>query len=125
LKTTERPLFAVSEANICNWARLRVAQLRCSSIGIRQHWNDLLQCGEAEDKLNRLADWHYCWLFSEKERLALGLAEALTLDPAGNASLALLHGARVVFPRPIFFDLVAAIQSVNEWNDGPSPLHSE
>jgi len=101
---------------LANWGRLRVAQLYDDEVGIQQHRMDLLESGESQVKVDGTEEWRECRLFSRKERLALALAEALTLCPESSMCRIIFWYAHYTLGESEFIELVVAIQSVNEWN---------
>ena len=80
------------------------------------HWKDARAAGESEERLYSLDAWRESPLYSDRERAALALCEAVTLiadahvpDEAWDAAAAALRAERA---RPSVF----AITAINAWN---------
>ena len=63
---------------------LRVSQLNGCAYCLDLHTRQALEEGETQQRLSVLPAWRDANLFSDTERAALGLAEALTLLPDGE-----------------------------------------
>ncbi len=59
--------------------RLRASQLNQCAFCVRLHTRDALACGESSDRISVLPAWRETQYFTEKERAALALSEAVTL----------------------------------------------
>lgn len=59
--------------------RLRAAQLNHCAFCVRMHTRDALATGETSDRISVLPAWRETQYFSDKERAALQLVEAVTL----------------------------------------------
>jgi AhpD family alkylhydroperoxidase len=81
--------------------RLRASQINRCAFCIRLHTRDALACGESSDRIGVLPAWRETQYFTEKERAALALAEAITLIAEGQ------------IPEPVY-DEAAAVLSADE-----------
>ncbi len=64
--------------------RLRASQINQCAFCVRMHSRDALAAGESPDRLSVLPAWRESAYFSEKERAALQLIEAITLIADGQ-----------------------------------------
>jgi len=77
--------------------RLRVSQINGCAYCLRTHTRAALAAGETTDRLAVLSSWRETEYFSDRERAALELAEAITLVSAGPVSEELYaHVARTL-----------------------------
>lgn len=58
--------------------RLRVSQINHCAFCVRTHARDALSAGESSDRIAVLSQWRETAYFSDRERAALELAEAVT-----------------------------------------------
>lgn len=68
----------------CHLLRLRASQINQCAFCIRLHTRDAQASGESIDRISVLPAWRETQYFSEKERAALELAEAITLISDGQ-----------------------------------------
>src|SRR5690606_21095 len=61
--------------------QLRVSQVNGCGVCIDMHWRDLIKQGADPRHLNSLAAWRESPFFSERERAALGWADAVNALP--------------------------------------------
>jgi AhpD family alkylhydroperoxidase len=66
--------------------RLRVSQVNGCAYCLRTHTRAALKAGETTDRLAVLAAWRETGYFTDRERAALELAEAVTLVDRGPVS---------------------------------------
>ncbi|WP_296604183.1 carboxymuconolactone decarboxylase family protein [Nocardioides sp.] len=66
--------------------RIRTSQINGCAFCLRMHTRDALAKGESPDRIAVLPAWTESAYFSETDRAALGLAEAITLVPDGHVS---------------------------------------
>src|SRR5580698_3465277 len=69
------------DSNLLDLVRLRMAQIRQCQAGMEKYWLSLKARGENEELLDQLKLWRQSPFFSEKEKAALTLTEAISLDP--------------------------------------------
>jgi alkylhydroperoxidase family enzyme len=80
------------------------------------HWKDARAAGEIEARLYGLDAWRESPLYSERERTALALCEAITLVAVGHVSDEVWDAARRTFDEDELAQLVFAITTINAWN---------
>lgn len=64
--------------------RLRISQINQCAFCVRLHTRDALASGEDSDRIAVLTAWRETGYFTEKERAALALVEAITLISDGQ-----------------------------------------
>jgi len=94
--------------------KLRVSQINQCAFCIDMHSKDLLNRGESLERIMGLAAWQDMPLYSETERLALGLAERLTtgksVDDSFYKTVVQVLGEKEVV------DITIATNAINSWN---------
>ena len=79
------------------------------------HWTDARADGESEDRLYSLDAWRESPLYTDRERAALQLCEAITLVADSDADE--VWDAAVAEFEPLeLAHLVFAITAINAWN---------
>ncbi|MDT0490571.1 carboxymuconolactone decarboxylase family protein [Streptomyces griseus] len=99
---------------------LELVQIRASQVNrcaycIDYHTSDARKAGETEERIYQLSAWEESSLFTEKERAALALTEAVTLLPQG-VSDEVYAEATEHFEEKELAQLIALIFTVNAWN---------
>jgi AhpD family alkylhydroperoxidase len=102
---------------IAELVRVRASQLNGCAYCVDMHTHDALAAGESDRRLFAVAVWRESPLFSERERAALALTEAVTLiaHEAGGLDDAYEAAARHFEPDELSA-LLYAIATINGWN---------
>lgn len=110
--------FAASglEHNLMELVRLRVSQINGCAFCIHMHTTDLRKHGESEMRLYMLTAWRESTLYSDRERAALGWAEALTHLPTTHAPDADYAPFQEQFSETEQVWLTFLIGAINVWN---------
>jgi len=95
---------------------IRASQLNGCAFCLDMHWRDARAAGESEERLHMLDSWRESTLYSERERAALKLCEAITLITEGHVADDVWERARAVFDEHELSQLVVAITVINAWN---------
>ena len=95
---------------------LRASQINGCAFCLDMHWKDLRAAGESEERLYSLNAWRESPLYSERERAALGLCEAMTLLADGHVADAVWERASGAFDEDELAQLVLSISAINAWN---------
>ncbi|WP_192774575.1 carboxymuconolactone decarboxylase family protein [Nonomuraea africana] len=98
--------------------RLRASQINGCGICVDMHAYQARQAGESEERLWAVAAWRDAPYFTEAERAALALAEAVTRiadNPAGVPDEVWDRAAEFFDDRALAV-LLMAIAAVNAWN---------
>ncbi len=96
--------------------KFRVSQINGCAFCLHMHATDLRRHGESEMRLYMLTAWRESTLYSDRERAALGWAEALTLLPASGAPDADYDALKATLSDAEQVWLTMAIGAINTWN---------
>jgi AhpD family alkylhydroperoxidase len=97
---------------------LRASQINGCSVCVHMHSRDLKKAGESEERVSTVAAWREAPYFTDPERAALALAEAVTRlsdrpDPVPDE---IWDEAAKHYNERQLADIVLAIAVVNLWN---------
>lgn len=95
---------------------LRVSQINGCGYCMDMHATSLRKAGIEPRKLDTLPAWYESRFFDERERAALGWAEALTRLPDGAPSQAAFDALAPHFDAKGISDLSMAVAVINAWN---------
>jgi AhpD family alkylhydroperoxidase len=98
--------------------QLRASQINGCSVCVDMHSRDMKQAGETDERLSTVAAWRDAPYFTEAERAALALTEAVTrlsdrTDPVPDK---IWEAAARHYDEPALAALVIAIATINAWN---------
>jgi AhpD family alkylhydroperoxidase len=96
--------------------KLRVSQINGCAYCIDMHWKDLRALGETEQRLYGLDAWEESPYYTDRERVALAWAEAVTNIRETHAPDHLYENARKHFNEKELADLTFAITTIKSWN---------
>jgi AhpD family alkylhydroperoxidase len=100
-----------------NLIRLRASQINGCAFCLDMHWKDAIAAGERPERLYLLSAWRESRnLYSDAERAALALCEALTLVTERGVPDDVWETARAAFGDDGVAQLVFAIAAINVWN---------
>lgn len=94
----------------------RVSQMNGCAFCLDMHSKDLRAMGESEQRLYTLDAWREAPFYTERERAALGWAEAVTKITNGNISDEVFETARKQFSEEELIDLTLAVTTINTYN---------
>jgi len=97
---------------------LRASQINGCSVCVEMHAHDLRVAGETDSRLFSVAAWRDAPWFTDAERAALALTEAVTRlsDGADPVPDAVFDEAARHFDEAALACLIVAIASINVWN---------
>jgi AhpD family alkylhydroperoxidase len=104
------------EPVLMNLVRLRASQMNGCAYCIHMHSTHLREAGEPEMRLYMLDAWRESSLYSDRERAALGWAEALTRLSETKAPDADYDALKAVFNEEEQVQLTLLIGAINTWN---------
>ncbi len=104
------------EESLLHLVRLRVSQINGCAYCLDMHWKDLRALEESEQRLYSLDAWRECPYYTERERAALGWAEAVTRVTEGHVPDAVYEEARRLFSEKELADLTLTVTTINSWN---------
>jgi len=95
---------------------MRASQINGCAYCLDMHSKDARAAGETEQRLYTLSAWRETPFFTDRERGALALTEAVTRIDASQALHWAVEEAAAVFPPDELGKLVYAIIEINAWN---------
>jgi AhpD family alkylhydroperoxidase len=104
----ELPLFEL--------VKLRASQINGCAYCVDMHHKDARAGGETDQRLALLSVWREVDVFTDRERAALALTEAVTLIADAHVPAAIEEAARAEFDEATYANLVFAIAVINAWN---------
>ena len=105
-------------SNTVNLVLLRASQINGCSVCVDMHARDAKKAGETDERLFAVAAWRDAIYFSDAERAALGLTEAVTRlsDRADPVPDEIWDEAARHFDEQALASLLISIASINVWN---------
>lgn len=104
------------EPTLVELVKTRASQINECAYCLDMHTKDARANGETEQRLYGLSAWREAPYYTEKERAALALTEAITEISIDDISDELYDEVRNHFDERDFVDLVFAINTINSWN---------
>ncbi|WP_157014237.1 carboxymuconolactone decarboxylase family protein [Mesorhizobium xinjiangense] len=97
---------------------LRASQINGCSVCVHMHANELKQAGESDDRIFAVAAWRDTPFFSDAERAALALTEAVTrlADKADPVSDEMWDEVGRHYDEEALSALILQIALINVWN---------
>jgi AhpD family alkylhydroperoxidase len=95
---------------------VRASLINGCAFCIDMHWKEARAAGEREDRLYSLDAWRESPLYSNRERAALELCEAITLVADTHVPDEVWDQATAEFEPRELAHLVFAITAINAWN---------
>jgi AhpD family alkylhydroperoxidase len=97
---------------------LRASQINGCSVCLDGHWRIAKETGETDERIFAVAAWRDAPYFTDAERAALALTEAVTQlsDRADPVPDALWDEAARHYDKPALAALILAIANINVWN---------
>jgi AhpD family alkylhydroperoxidase len=96
--------------------KIRASQINGCAFCLDMHTKDARARGENEQRIHALPAWRETPFFSDRERAALALAEAVTSVQEGNVPDETYRAAREVFDEPEVAALIWAAVVINAYN---------
>lgn len=120
LKLTRAAAEAFEQAGLpdglYHLVKLRASQLNGCAYCIDMHNKDARHAGESEDRLYLLDAWREAPCYTEQERAALALTEAITQIGEGQVSDDVWQAAATVLSQEQLSAVIAANVEINGWN---------
>ncbi len=95
---------------------IRASQINGCAFCVDMHWKDARAAGEPEERLYMLSAWRESSLYSERERAALELCEAMTEIAGAGVPDDVWERAAAVFGDDELGQVVFAVAVINTWN---------
>ncbi|MDR0269309.1 carboxymuconolactone decarboxylase family protein [Paenibacillus sp.] len=96
--------------------KIRISQINGCSFCLDMHAKDLLKLGDYQDHIVLLSVWREAPIYSDRERAALELAEAVTRISEQGVPEAVYETVREYFDENEYMELILAINTINSWN---------
>ena len=97
--------------------KTRASQINGCAFCVDMHTKDARAAGEEEQRLHLLVAWREADWYSERERAALALTEAMTRLPDGHGvDDDVFRAAADLFGEQELAGLIWAITAINAWN---------
>jgi AhpD family alkylhydroperoxidase len=96
--------------------KMRASQINGCAYCIDMHSKDARAEGETEQRIYALSAWEETPFFTDRERAALALTEAITLVSKGHVPDAVYEKARESFSEEELVNVTLAIITINGWN---------
>jgi len=96
--------------------KIRASQINGCSFCLDMHSKSLLATGQKVDRLIHIPIWRESPFFTDKEKAALALTEAVTNIANEGVSDQVYENVRKHFDEKEYLDLILAINTINSWN---------
>ena len=97
--------------------KIRASQLNRCAFCLHMHTTDARKAGETEERIALLAAWEEAaGYYTDRERAALALTEAITILTDGFVPDEVYDRAAALFDEPELAQLIALITTINAWN---------
>jgi AhpD family alkylhydroperoxidase len=104
------------DSSLRDLVSLRASILNGCAYCIDMHTLDAKARGETEQRLHAVAAWHEAPFFTERERAALQLTDAITLIADSHVPRGAFDAARAHFEEGELAQLIWAVVVINAWN---------
>ncbi|MFY0255377.1 carboxymuconolactone decarboxylase family protein [Chitinophaga sp. 30R24] len=96
--------------------KIRASQINGCVFCLNMHTKDARKQGETEQRIYGLNAWHEAPYYTDKERAALALTEAVTLVSSSHVPDDVYNAALAVFTPEEVATITMAIVTINAWN---------
>lgn len=96
--------------------KIRASQVNGCAYCLDMHTKDARAIGETEQRIYCLNAWRESPFYTDAERAALTLTEAVTLVATSRVPDELYEQVRAHFDEKQYVDLVVVINTINSWN---------
>ena len=104
------------ELSLIELVKLRASQINGCAYCVDMHWKDARAEGATEERLYMLNAWEEATVYTERERAALALTEAVTLVAKTHVPDEVYAEAKKFFSDKELVNLILAISTINAWN---------
>jgi len=104
------------ELSLLDLVKTRASQINGCAYCLDMHYKDARASGETEQRLFGLDAWRESPYYTERERAALALTEAVTLITDGHVPDDVYEQAKQQFSDEELMNLVTNIIIINAWN---------
>lgn len=96
--------------------KIRVSQINGCSYCLNMHTKEAKKLKVTDEQIDHLSAWKETNIYNEKEKIALELAENMTLISERGVNDRLYHRVREHYDEKNYVDLVMIINQINMWN---------
>ncbi|TVY07819.1 carboxymuconolactone decarboxylase family protein [Paenibacillus cremeus] len=96
--------------------KIRASQINGCAFCLDMHTKDIRKMGESEQRVNLISVWREAPFFTDKEKAALELTEAVTRIADHGVPQALFDKVSEQFSQSEIVTLIMAINTINSWN---------
>ena len=104
------------DKTICELIKIRASQINGCVFCLNMHTKDARKIGETEQRIYGLSAWQEAPYYTDKERAALALTEAVTLVSTSHVPDEVYNAALKVFTPEEIAVVIMAIVTINAWN---------
>lgn len=104
------------EPGLKELVRIRASQLNGCVYCIDMHTSDGRKGGESEQRIYALPAWREAPYYTERERAAFALTDAVTLISVDHVPAEVYREAAGQFAEPELAQLISLILTINAWN---------
>ncbi|UOF90015.1 carboxymuconolactone decarboxylase family protein [Fodinisporobacter ferrooxydans] len=104
------------EPKLLELIKIRASQINGCAYCLDMHTKDARAIGETEQRIYALNAWREAPFYTEEERAALELTEAVTLVATNRVPDELYQRVRKHFNDKQYVQLIMAINTINSWN---------
>lgn len=104
------------ELSLRELIKIRASQINGCAYCLSMHTQEAREAGESNQRIDCVSVWDECEFYTDKEKAALELTEAITNISIGGVSDALYEKVRKYFDERDYVDLVYLINLINSWN---------
>jgi AhpD family alkylhydroperoxidase len=104
------------EPLLAELVKLRASQINHCAFCLDMHYKDARALGETEERLYMLPAWREASVYSERERAALALTEAITELTDGYVPDDVYDAAAKVFDEKELATVIWLVAIINTWN---------
>ena len=113
------------EERLVHLIKMRASQINGCAYCLDMHSKDARALGESEQRLYLLDAWEESPFYSDRERAALALTDAMTKITEGHVPDAVWEHAKSRFNEQELIALVVTITTINAWNRLAITVRSE
>ncbi|MDO7487476.1 carboxymuconolactone decarboxylase family protein [Peribacillus sp. NPDC096448] len=104
------------DSTLIELIKIRASQINGCAYCLDMHTKDARAMGETEQRIYCLSAWRETPFYSDSERAALELTEAVTAISANGVPDELYERVRLHFDEKQYIDLITIIITINGWN---------
>jgi AhpD family alkylhydroperoxidase len=96
--------------------KIRASQINGCAVCLNMHIREARAAGETQQRIDCVSVWRDCPFYSDEERAALELTEAVTLITRDGVPDEVYERVRIQFDEQQFVHLLMLINQINSWN---------